>query len=68
VILQGIREPANPELGYMPGFADSFNDAQMVELLKYLRTSFAVDKPAWQDLPADVARIRAAGKAVAPVQ
>lgn len=65
VILQGIREPANPELGYMPGFADSFNDEQMVELLKYLRANFAADKPAWPDLKADVARIREAGKAAA---
>ena len=65
VILQGIREPANPELGYMPGFADSFNDEQLVELLKYLRANFAADKPAWPDLKADVARIREAGKAAA---
>ena len=63
VILQGVREPANPELGYMPGFADSFNDEQMVALLKYLRANFATDKSAWPDLEADVTRIRAATRA-----
>lgn len=67
VILQGIREPANPELGYMPSFADSFNDEQMVDLLQYLRASFAADKPAWPDLKADVARIREAARAAAPM-
>jgi nicotinate dehydrogenase subunit B len=59
VILHGIREPANPDLGYMPGFANSFNDAQMSDLLTYLRSSFAPDKPAWNGLDASIARSRA---------
>lgn len=58
VILQGIREPANPDLGYMPGFADSFSDAQMADLLTYLRTTFAPDKPAWDQLESRVAKSR----------
>src|SRR5690606_14893581 len=47
VILHGIREPANPDLGYMPAFADSFSDAQVADLLTYMRSEFAPDKPAW---------------------
>lgn len=58
VILHGIREPANPALGYMPGFADSFSDAQVADLLTYMRSAFAPDKPAWKDLEAQVARGR----------
>ncbi|MCO4858376.1 c-type cytochrome [Herbaspirillum sp. WGmk3] len=59
VILHGIREPANPALGYMPGFANSFSDAQMVDLLAYLRSEFAGGKPAWQGVEASIARSRA---------
>lgn len=59
VILHGIREPANPALGYMPGFANSFSDAQMVDLLAYLRNEFAAGKPAWQGVEASIARSRA---------
>jgi nicotinate dehydrogenase subunit B len=58
VILHGIREPANPDLGYMPGFADSFSDAQVADLLAYMRSAFAPDKPAWEGLEAQVARGR----------
>jgi nicotinate dehydrogenase subunit B len=60
VILDGIGSPARPELGTMPAYRDSFNDAQVAELVSYLRQQFAGGKPAWQDVEASVARIRAA--------
>ncbi|MCC8392972.1 molybdopterin-dependent oxidoreductase [Paraburkholderia sp. MMS20-SJTR3] len=59
VILDGIDSPARPELGTMPAYRDSFNDAQLTELVSYLRKQFAGGKPAWQDVAASVARIRA---------
>lgn len=59
VILHGIREPANPALGYMPGFANSFSDAQVGDLLAYLRSEFATGKPAWEGVPDSIARSRA---------
>ncbi|MFS2117579.1 c-type cytochrome, partial [Herbaspirillum frisingense] len=59
VILHGIREPANPALGYMPGFANSFSDAQVGDLLAYLRSEFAAGKPAWEGVPESIARSRA---------
>jgi nicotinate dehydrogenase subunit B len=43
----------------MPAYRDSFNDAQVAELVSYLRQQFAGGKPAWQDVTASVARIRA---------
>lgn len=61
VILHGIREPANPALGYMPGFANSFNNSQMVDLLTYLRTTFASDKAIWTDLETSVQKSRQRG-------
>jgi nicotinate dehydrogenase subunit B len=63
VILDGIGSPARPELGTMPAYRDSFNDAQVAELVSYLRQQFAGGKPAWQDVTASVARIRARPRA-----
>ncbi|CAE6761463.1 molybdopterin cofactor-binding domain-containing protein [Paraburkholderia haematera] len=63
VILDGIGSPARPELGTMPAYRDSFNDAQVAELVSYLRQQFAGGKPAWQDVTASVARIRGTPRA-----
>jgi nicotinate dehydrogenase subunit B len=46
------------DLGYMPPFKDSMTDAQVAELVSFLRRQFAPDKPAWANLEASVARIR----------
>ncbi|CAI0894465.1 molybdopterin-dependent oxidoreductase [Serratia ficaria] len=59
VILQGISKPATAELGFMPGFKDSFSDRQVTDLVNYLRQRYAGDKPAWRDVEAQVARLRA---------
>jgi nicotinate dehydrogenase subunit B len=58
VILHGIAAPASSDLGYMPGFKDSFNDRQVAELVSYLRQQFAPDKPAWTGVDAAVGRAR----------
>ena len=58
VILHGIASPVSSDLGYMPGFKDSMNDAQLAELVSYLRQQFAPDKPAWNDVSETVTRIR----------
>jgi len=60
VILHGIRQPAYSDLGYMPAFKDSMNDAQIAELVSFLRGQFAPDKPAWNDAASAVSRIRQA--------
>ena len=58
VILHGIVSPASSDLGYMPAFRDSLNDAQVAELASYLRRQFAPDRPAWTDIHAAIGRIR----------
>jgi nicotinate dehydrogenase subunit B len=58
VILHGIAAPASSDLGYMPGFKDSFNDRQVAELVSWLRRQFAPDKPPWTDLNATIGRLR----------
>ncbi|CAL75967.1 putative Isoquinoline 1-oxidoreductase [Bradyrhizobium sp. ORS 278] len=58
VILHGIMKPASSDLGYMPAFKDHLSDAQLAELVSYLRGQFAPDKPAWTDVEDAVSRIR----------
>jgi nicotinate dehydrogenase subunit B len=58
VILHGITEPASSDLGYMPAFRASMNDAQVEELVTFLRQQFAPDKPAWVGVRETIARVR----------
>jgi nicotinate dehydrogenase subunit B len=60
VILHGIAAPASRDLGTMPAFKAQFSDAQVSELVRYLRGQFAPDKPAWDGIEAAVARLRQA--------
>jgi nicotinate dehydrogenase subunit B len=59
-ILDGVREPASREIGFMPAFREALDDAQIAELAGYMRARFAPQEPAWADLPQTVARVRAA--------
>ncbi|WFU44467.1 molybdopterin-dependent oxidoreductase [Bradyrhizobium sp. CB82] len=58
VILHGITEPASSDLGYMPAFKHSMSDAQVEELVTFLRKQFAPDKPAWTGIRETIARVR----------
>jgi nicotinate dehydrogenase subunit B len=60
VILAGIDDPATPDLGFMPGFADAYDDEQIAALAGYLRREHAPDRPVWSDLRAASARVRTA--------
>ncbi|CAN7165448.1 molybdopterin cofactor-binding domain-containing protein [Variovorax paradoxus] len=59
-ILDGVREPASQGIGFMPAFRDALDDRQIAELAGYMRARFAPQEPAWKNLPAEVARLRAA--------
>ena len=59
-ILDGVREPANRDIGFMPAFREALDDRQIAELAGYMRARFAPQEPAWNDLPTQVARARAA--------
>ncbi|WP_218509965.1 molybdopterin cofactor-binding domain-containing protein [Variovorax sp. dw_308] len=59
-ILDGVREPASRDIGFMPAFREALDDRQIAELAAYTRARFAPQEPAWADLPAQVARVRAA--------
>ncbi len=58
VVLDGVREPASRELGFMPAFRDALDDAQIARLAAYMRERFAPGQPAWRDLEAASSRLR----------
>ena len=58
-ILEGVREPATADIGFMAGFADALSDAQIAEVVGYMRARYAPEAPAWSNLQAQVARVRA---------
>ncbi|MCK1337234.1 molybdopterin-dependent oxidoreductase [Bradyrhizobium sp. 38] len=58
IILHGIAEPVSSDLGYMPAFKNSMSDAQVEELVTFLRKQFAPDRPAWNGVRETVTRLR----------
>ena len=58
-ILHGIQNPANGDLGYMPGFKDSLDDRQIDDLVGYLRQRFAPGEKPWPDGAKNIRNIRA---------
>jgi len=63
VILHGIQAPANEALGHMPGFKDSLDDAQILDLTGYLRARFAPEEKAWPHDTKAISKLRAAAAA-----
>ena len=59
MILNGIPWREGKAAPYMPSFASALTDAQVAELADYLRATYS-GKPAWSDLPAEVAKARRA--------
>ena len=60
IILNGVREPATKDIGYMPAFKYALSDAQIAELAAYMRRRYAPREAAWSNLLADIARLRKA--------
>jgi nicotinate dehydrogenase subunit B len=58
VILDGARPEGLGELGAMPAFRHHLDDAQIADLVTYLRGRFAPEKPAWTGLQETSARLR----------
>ena len=57
-ILGGVHADHVPGIGSMPGFADSFSNAQVADLATYLRARFAPDKASWQQLEQRITDLR----------
>ncbi|HSV61153.1 MAG TPA: molybdopterin cofactor-binding domain-containing protein [Variovorax sp.] len=57
-ILEGVRDPATRDVGFMPAFGDALDDAQIAQLAQYMRSRFAPQEPPWPDLLHSVRRAR----------
>jgi nicotinate dehydrogenase subunit B len=57
IVLRGLEPPVGAAGPYMPGYGASFSDAQVAEVVAYLRARFS-GRPAWSKLPAAVAAAR----------
>jgi nicotinate dehydrogenase subunit B len=58
-ILNGLREPASQDIGFMPAFRYSLDDTQITTLTAYMRSRYAPAAPAWREVEATVMRLRA---------
>ena len=56
VVLNGIQEPALPDLGTMPAFRYTYSDAQVADLLNTMRGLYGLTP--WPDLATQVGRLR----------
>ena len=59
IILQGLQAPPSRDVGFMPSFRHSLNDAQIAEIVGWMRARYAPERPAWDHLQARVAQLRA---------
>jgi mono/diheme cytochrome c family protein len=57
VVLQGIRPETGKPGAYMPALGSAFTDAQVADLVGYVRARYS-DLPAWNDLEPAVAKAR----------
>ena len=57
ITLEGIAPPEGHTGRAMPGFANALTDAQLKDLMAYIRSEFG-RAPAWTDVDAQLARIR----------
>lgn len=58
VILEGLREPATPDIAFMPSFKHSLGNREIAQIAAHMRQRYAPQQAPWQDLEAAVARVR----------
>ena len=58
IVLEGIQAPASKDIGFMPSFANTLSDKQVVMLVDGMRARYAPDKPPWQNTAQTLAAMR----------
>jgi nicotinate dehydrogenase subunit B len=58
IVLEGIQAPASKDIGFMPSFANTLSDKQLVMLVDGMRARYAPDKPPWQNTSQTLAAMR----------
>jgi mono/diheme cytochrome c family protein len=62
IVLKGLNPPVARNGPYMPAFGGAFTDAQLAEIMAYVRARYS-DQPPWPKLAAAVAKARNQGNA-----
>ena len=60
VILEGVRDPASKDIGFMPAFGEYLRTQEIAELVRYMRARYAPDKAAWGNLEGQIDALRKA--------
>ena len=58
IVLEGIQAPASKDIGFMPPFANTLSDKQLVMLVDGMRSRYAPDKPTWPNTAQTLAAMR----------
>ena len=58
IVLEGIQAPASKDIGFMPSFANTLSDKQLVLLVNGMRARYAPDKPPWQNTAQTLAEMQ----------
>jgi nicotinate dehydrogenase subunit B len=58
IVLEGIQAPASKDIGFMPSFATTLSDKQLVLLVDGMRARYAPDKPPWTSTAQTLAEMR----------
>lgn len=58
VILEGVRDPASRDIGFMPAFGEYLQTSEIAGLVRYMRARYAPDKPAWSNLESQIETMR----------
>jgi nicotinate dehydrogenase subunit B len=58
IVLEGIQAPASKDIGFMPSFANTLSDQQLVMLVDGMRERYAPDKPAWHNTAQTLAEMQ----------
>ncbi|NBW55751.1 MAG: hypothetical protein EBR42_10685 [Betaproteobacteria bacterium] len=58
IVLEGIQAPASRDVGFMPSFANTLSDQQLVMLVDGMRARYAPDKPPWTTTAQTLSQMR----------
>ena len=58
IVLEGIQAPASKDIGFMPSFAHTLSDKQLVLLVDGMRARYAPDKAPWHNTAQTLATMR----------
>lgn len=58
IVLEGIQAPASKDIGFMPSFANTLSDKQLVLLVDGMRARYAPNQAPWHNTAQTLAAMR----------